>query len=308
MTGHVCKWVQVVQNAGTLDGVLKESKSKQTQVVTGRGMSSERTQVVQGAGTLGGVVKGKHSCIPPTLFYQPQIYPGLLNLLCDLYSNKSESLQNLRAGLVTPIPSVHFPSIHRDLCALPAGFTCNSSGDLERSSAAEDTELDVNPADLPLATRRAKRNEKAPSRYSGEDMRDQTVSYTTRFINVPTYTITYHTGTECHLANVRVAQPTSLDHVPGMDMIDGGASLLFLDAHEEEPDCSSDGRVPDGLGAVAPLHSSVSAEQTNTTQDSNSGMSHLSFTELQWNHGYQGGGASDELKFVRTDECGELKS
>ncbi|KAJ7835631.1 hypothetical protein B0H14DRAFT_2590106 [Mycena olivaceomarginata] len=53
--------------------------------------------------------------------------------------------------------------------------------------------------------------------------------------DVPTYTITYHTGAECHLANVRVARPTSLDHVPGMDMIDGGASLLFLDAHEEEP-------------------------------------------------------------------------
>ncbi|KAJ7855329.1 hypothetical protein B0H14DRAFT_2579457 [Mycena olivaceomarginata] len=59
--------------------------------------------------------------------------------------------------------------------ALPAGFACNSSGDLERSGAAEDTELDVNPADLPLATRRAKRNAKAPSRYGGEDMWDQAV-------------------------------------------------------------------------------------------------------------------------------------
>jgi hypothetical protein len=49
-----------------------------------------------------------------------------------------------RAGLVTPIPSVRFQSIHRDLCTLPAGFACNSSGDLEWSSAAEDTELDKN--------------------------------------------------------------------------------------------------------------------------------------------------------------------
>ncbi|KAJ7359881.1 hypothetical protein DFH08DRAFT_801643 [Mycena albidolilacea] len=41
-----------------------------------------------------------------------------------------------------------------------SGFACNSSGDLERSDAAEDTELDVNPANLLFATRRAKRNAK----------------------------------------------------------------------------------------------------------------------------------------------------
>jgi hypothetical protein len=80
-----------------------------------------------------------------------------------------------RAGPVTLIPSVHFQSIHQDLCALPAGFMCNSSGDLEQSGAAEDTELDVNPADLPPATCRVKRNAKAPSHYGGEDTWDQTV-------------------------------------------------------------------------------------------------------------------------------------
>ncbi|KAJ7810066.1 hypothetical protein B0H14DRAFT_2607579 [Mycena olivaceomarginata] len=49
-----------------------------------------------------------------------------------------------RTGLVTPIPSVRFQSIHRDLYALPADFACSSSGDLEWSGAAEDTELDKN--------------------------------------------------------------------------------------------------------------------------------------------------------------------
>jgi hypothetical protein len=37
-------------------------------------------------------VNSFHSILvsPPTLFYQPRIYPGLLNLLCDLYSNTTQ--------------------------------------------------------------------------------------------------------------------------------------------------------------------------------------------------------------------------
>ncbi|KAJ7843901.1 hypothetical protein B0H14DRAFT_3868461 [Mycena olivaceomarginata] len=75
-----------------------------------------------------------------------------------------------------PVEVVRNHVVAAGTAALPAGFVCNSSGDLERSSAAEDTELDVNPAYLPLATRRAKRNAKAPSRYGGEDMWDKTES------------------------------------------------------------------------------------------------------------------------------------
>ncbi|KAJ7882811.1 hypothetical protein B0H14DRAFT_2565202 [Mycena olivaceomarginata] len=74
-----------------------------------------------------------------------------------------------------PVEVVRNHVVAAGTAALPPGFLCNSSGDLERSSAAEDTELDVNPANLPLAIRRAKRNAKAPSCYGGEDMWDQAV-------------------------------------------------------------------------------------------------------------------------------------
>ncbi|KAJ7782184.1 hypothetical protein B0H14DRAFT_3507241 [Mycena olivaceomarginata] len=76
--------------------------------------------------------------------------------------------------------------------------------------------------------------------------------------NLPTYKITYHTGQplppvasaadlpptdssvpqseERYLANTTVARPaSSVDPAPEVDMIEGGASLPFPDAHEEEP-------------------------------------------------------------------------
>ncbi|KAJ7798247.1 hypothetical protein B0H14DRAFT_3492721 [Mycena olivaceomarginata] len=87
--------------------------------------------------------------------------------------------------------------------------------------------------------------------------RNATASTSMLATNLPTYKITYHTGQplppvasaadlpptdssvpqseERYLANATVARPASVDPAPEVDMIEGGASLPFPDAHEEEP-------------------------------------------------------------------------
>ncbi|KAJ7856109.1 hypothetical protein B0H14DRAFT_3644060 [Mycena olivaceomarginata] len=71
--------------------------------------------------------------------------------------------------------------------------------------------------------------------------RNATASTSMLATNLPTYKITYHTDSsapqseERYLANTTVARPASVDPAPEVDMIEGGASLLFPDAHEEEP-------------------------------------------------------------------------
>lgn len=97
---------------------------------------------------------------------------------------------------------------------------------------------------------RSKKNQNA-------SRRNATASTSMLATNLPTYKITYHTGEplplvasaadllptdssapqseERYLANATVARPASLDPAPDVDMIEGGASLPFPDAHEEEP-------------------------------------------------------------------------
>ncbi|KAJ7837757.1 hypothetical protein B0H14DRAFT_3459895 [Mycena olivaceomarginata] len=87
--------------------------------------------------------------------------------------------------------------------------------------------------------------------------RNATASTSMLATNLPTYKITYHTGQplppvasaadlpptdssvpqseECYLANATVVRPAHVDPAPEVDMIEGGASLPFPDAHEEEP-------------------------------------------------------------------------
>ncbi|KAK6974778.1 hypothetical protein R3P38DRAFT_2811639 [Favolaschia claudopus] len=57
--------------------------------------------------------------------------------------------------------------ISAGVAPLPAGFAATEDGSLARSGSAEDTELDVNADDLPVATRRAKRSGKKNTLYAG---------------------------------------------------------------------------------------------------------------------------------------------
>ncbi|KAJ6523242.1 hypothetical protein DFH09DRAFT_1330120 [Mycena vulgaris] len=84
----------------------------------------------------------------------------------DLFSKDEENLYNDESDVPVEVVINHVTS--RGAAALPAGFATTDDGSIARIGAAEDTELDVNVDDLPLAVRRPKRSEKKVARFGGE--------------------------------------------------------------------------------------------------------------------------------------------